>query len=211
MTTKELLFRPSLNQDDWDALHPLVHEIYFFIEALVNQCGLNLVVTSMVRKKDQIPGESGVHSTGRALDCVAEVQTVKGSINHQTIIADRDLTCRLITSLCNIVYFRQDRKQTVIYHNVTSGNHFHIQVPWDSRYEDLNGSSVMAKDYSDEEVREMIKKPQGVLIRRHFTNSSPLMTLDSVELSHQEVVAEAEKLVLENALELLASRKSGTS
>lgn len=131
----ELFFRPKIDPDQWQYLHPAVRFIFYFLRQNCEAFGCDLVITSMIRPVGSIPGESGVHATGRALDCVPSPKKDIGGPNTYRVY---DFSKKL-ADLANVVFKRADNKLSVIFHNTGSGNHFHIQVPYDYAYQDLKG------------------------------------------------------------------------
>lgn len=106
-------------------LHPKVVDIFYLLCEVLKFYNADVMITSMIREKNTIPGESGVHSTGRALDCVSSLSPEK---------------CQKIAELIDkLLPERKDKKRQVMFHEVDQGNglHFHIQVEWSSSYKDL--------------------------------------------------------------------------
>jgi hypothetical protein len=110
-------------------LHPKVLEIFEAICKALNANDYDVEITSMVRPVGTVKGESGVHATGRALDCVPRGKKV-----------DDDFMNNLENTI-NVNYPRKDGRLTCLWHSVKGGGgyHFHIQVPRDDKYTDLEG------------------------------------------------------------------------
>lgn len=128
-------FKDPSKEYQYKYLHPKVREDFELLCHILNKRGYAVVITSMVRPKDTIPGESGVHATGRALDCVP--------------IATRKSGPMSFNDMSDIAYFmtkaypRMDDKAPVIWHEVPGGNgyHFHIQAEYGADYRDLRGDT----------------------------------------------------------------------
>jgi hypothetical protein len=131
----ELLFRSTLDPDQWQYLHPKIYKIFYFLNSCCEEFGCDLVITSMIRPANTIKGESNVHATGRSIDCVAQAKKPMVGPNPFRIY---DFSKKL-SELANIIYKRADGKESVMFHDAGSGNHFHIQVPYDVKYKDLDG------------------------------------------------------------------------
>lgn len=115
---------------EWSYLHPETRKIAVLLSQTLEAVNYGARITSMIRPKDTIPGESGVHSTGRAIDIVPIV--AGGEVYRFSVY-------ELITEYFNRLFPRIDGHETVIWHDKGSGYHFHIQVPWSQDYTDLKG------------------------------------------------------------------------
>lgn len=123
---------PNLDQRHISYLHPKMMEgpVAMLLD-LLNRVHYNVKFTSFIRPAGIIPGESGVHATGRAVDLVPL------SRKNQFI------NMKLMTMICYIInqaFPRTDGKQCCMWHNTGSGFHFHIQWPWDKNFKDFDGS-----------------------------------------------------------------------
>ena len=100
----------------------------------LNLKGFKVDITSMVRPAGQIPGESGVHATGRAIDCIPVETKESGPVTTREMTELADIFCRLFP--------RDDGKTPLMWHQVAGGGgyHFHIQCQATSSYRDLAGS-----------------------------------------------------------------------
>lgn len=131
-------FRDPEKSYQLSALHPALIRMFYLLSHFINELGFKVEITSMVRPANTIPGESGVHATGRALDFVP-IETPKSgpvTVREMSEIAD----------VFNRYFPRDDKKLMFMYHAVDGGNgyHFHIQIPQTKDYLDLKG--VVPKD-----------------------------------------------------------------
>jgi hypothetical protein len=130
MIELEVHFKQGLDTREWDVLHPQVYEVFELLSLILVRMGYYVEITSLLRKKTS---DSGVHETGRALDCVPRVtKDTRARAAHE-----RDM--QIVANLMNLVYRRNDQKKTVIYHDSGTGKHFHIQVPQTKGWVDLKG------------------------------------------------------------------------
>lgn len=128
-----LRFSSDRQKNEWPHLHPKVREIVMRIAQIHDLLGWDTEVTSCVRRSGEIPGDSGVHVTGRAADCVARLRPNSCSEPVAQVAP-------VIQKLMNYVYPRQDQFASVLWHSFGYGFHYHVQVPWSADYKDLNGS-----------------------------------------------------------------------
>jgi len=126
-----LLFSESLvaPEEQFELLHPRIPEIVDDLVCILSWLEHDARVTSMVRPANTITNESGVHSTGRAIDVVHQAR------KHSPRLEIPDLV--LLSKLINLIYPRKDNFKTCLYHKGTDW-HFHIQVPMDKAYKDIN-------------------------------------------------------------------------
>lgn len=131
-------FRTPELSYQFSGLHPALVRMFYLLAHFINELGFKVEITSMVRPAGQIPGESGVHATGRAIDFVPMETKTSGpvTVREMSEIAD----------VFNRYFPRDDHKLMFIYHSVDGGNgyHFHIQVPHTQGWIDLKG--VVPKD-----------------------------------------------------------------
>lgn len=135
MTELTVRFKEGVNPNEWDYLHPRVKVVFETLAILMMRCGLDVEITSMLRKPGTIAGESGVHATGRALDCVPRIKSKDSS---KTRLDYRFM--QKTADFLNLVFTRSDQKNTVIWHDVGAhGWHFHLQVQAERSWRDLTG------------------------------------------------------------------------
>lgn len=121
-------FRDTDRSHEYWCLHAKVREIFEVLVQVLSVHGYATEITSMVRMADSIPGESNVHSTGRALDCIPKEKELNESLME-----------RIAFSFCNM-FPRTDGKDIMLWHSFKGGGlHFHIQVPTTKDYQDLKG------------------------------------------------------------------------
>lgn len=120
----DFTFRSDKQKDEYDYIHPRLRELFLVCVAILNARGMNPVVTSILRKPGQVPGESGVHATLRALDFVTGASPIINAELAQKI---------------NSLFPRSDGKPTLMWHDVGYGLHFHLQVPWTNNFKDADG------------------------------------------------------------------------
>jgi hypothetical protein len=131
-------FRNPEKARQYDYLAPSLQKMFCLLCHILNDMGYDIIVTSMVRPVSTIANESGVHATGRAIDCVpikrANVKSVESS-------ADYDQKMKIVAECINRMLPREDLKHTVVWHQVIGGGglHFHVQVPASKDYKDLAG------------------------------------------------------------------------
>ena len=125
-------FKEGVNPAEYEVLHPALKKPLELIAVCLDHLGYDTMITSMLRKANTIPGESNVHATGRALDCVPVARDGK-RVNASKSDMQR------IAAQVNSSYRRRDQKLTCLFHNTGLGNHFHVQVPWSKDYKDLHG------------------------------------------------------------------------
>lgn len=118
-------FRSEKQKTEFDYVHPRLRELFYVCVYILNARKLEPVMTSILRMPGQIPGESGVHATLRALDFVTSAAP--------TINAD-------IAQKINALFPRADNKPTLMWHDVGYGLHFHLQVPWTTDFPDAAGT-----------------------------------------------------------------------
>lgn len=139
MSDAQLIFSSSKQSGEWPILHPQVRVIVQCIANIHDLLGWDTEVTSCVRLPGEIPGESGVHATGRACDCVARMRpnSCPGPI---AVVAP------VVASLMNFIFRRHDQFSSVLWHSVGYGFHYHAQVPYDPSYNDLAGVAPQIAD-----------------------------------------------------------------
>lgn len=125
MIKQTFTFKNDSLSNELDYVHPRLRELFYTCVAILNAKGLSPVVTSILRKRGEIPGESGVHSTLRAMDFVTSAKAQTNADIAQKI---------------NALFPRADGKPTLMWHDVGYGEHFHLQVPWTPNFMDANGS-----------------------------------------------------------------------
>jgi hypothetical protein len=126
-----VLFSNLENETEWQSLHPKVKRLATALAAKLLHYDADAIVTSCIRPLGQIPGESGVHATGRAADLVPKFRAVATKERQLEVIAEE----------LNLEFPRKDGKKSVVYHKDSDGCgcHFHLQVPWSADYQDLQG------------------------------------------------------------------------
>lgn len=132
-------FRNPEKSREFDYLAPSLQKMFMLLCHILNAMSYDVIITSMIRKPDTIDGESGVHATGRALDCVP---LKRSDVKQLETSADYDQKMKIVADCINKMLPRQDERSTVIWHQFPGGGglHFHIQVPYDSKFKDLKGS-----------------------------------------------------------------------
>jgi hypothetical protein len=137
-------FRNPENSRQFNYLAPSLQKMFYLLCHILNDMQYDVIITSMVRPPDTVKDsngnvtESGVHATGRALDCVpmkrSNVKSVQTSVAY-------DQEMKIVADCVNKMLPRQDGKSTLIWHQVNGGGglHFHIQVPWGPLFKDLKG------------------------------------------------------------------------
>lgn len=124
-----ITLKPELEITDFFRLHPKLISIYGELAATaLRRHGVIPTITSMLRPKTT---DSGVHEGGRALDCSRHQYTRSGKI-ARSIPEDK---IQALVSYINIMFPRSDGKDTCIYHDTGSGDHFHIQTGFDKLFE----------------------------------------------------------------------------
>lgn len=131
-------FRNPEKSYQFSALHPACIRMFQLVAGLLNEMGFDVMITSMVRPANTVPGESGVHATGRAIDFVPVENHNSGPVTV------REMT--EITDFLNRRFQRDDGKLMFLYHSVDGGGgyHFHIQIQSTKDYTDLKG--IVPKD-----------------------------------------------------------------
>lgn len=131
-------FKDPAKSFQFPALHPPLIRMFYLLAHFLNEIGFKVEITSMVRPAGTIPGESGVHATGRAIDFIPIETKTSGpvTVREMSEIAD----------VFNRYFPRDDHKLMFMYHAVDGGNgyHFHIQTPITRDFLDLKG--VVPKD-----------------------------------------------------------------
>jgi len=119
MKFKEAKFEEQLKKTPI-FLQNLVRELDLFTRMYF---GIEITVT---RVSDPLPGESGVHPEGRAVD-------LRDEHDHKFTFNQEQRDC--IVNLINARYPRNDGKKTCIHHRAseTSVMHFHIQLAADMK------------------------------------------------------------------------------
>jgi len=118
-------FKHGCVYQDFFKLHPRVIEIYGFIVFYCNiHYEITPSITSMLRPKAD---DSGVHETGRALD-FSEFEYNSGGIDIVKTMTKKAI--KDLLSIVNDLFPREDGKETLIYHDVGRGKHFHLQVEY---------------------------------------------------------------------------------
>jgi hypothetical protein len=130
-------FKPGISPIEWNFIHPQVQAMFNYMQWIWNEAGFDLVITSMIRPAGTIKGESGVHATGRALDCVPR-RRMDGFMRLDS--DEMQDYCQLIESLVEYTFKRADGKRSCIYHNHRGGGwHFHLQWHAGAGWRDLQG------------------------------------------------------------------------
>ncbi len=131
-------FKDPEKSFQFTALHPACIRMFQLLAHFLNEIGFGVMITSMVRPANLIPGESGVHATGRAIDFVPVATKKSGPV---TVLEMKE-----IAEVFNKYFPRDDKKDMFMYHSVDGGGgfHFHIQIPQTRDYMDLKG--VVPKD-----------------------------------------------------------------
>jgi len=112
--------------------------MFYLLCHILNEMGYDVIITSMVRPLKTVNGESGVHATGRAIDCIpmkrSDVKTIQTSTAY-------DQEMKIVADCINKMLPRKDGISTIMWHQVAGGGglHFHIQTPWSPTYKDLKG------------------------------------------------------------------------
>lgn len=131
------VFKKGIREEEWAYIHPKLKAIYARIQDLA-KARQNLVeITSMIRPHTT---DSGVHATGRALDCVPRRQSNR--------YCEFDL-CRSIVEAVNKEFPRKDKFSTALWHDVGLGFHIHLQVPQDPLWKDLLGLIPKESEIAD--------------------------------------------------------------
>lgn len=122
--------KDGLDKSQWSCIHPKAKQVLWTVCYLLNELGYDCEVTSMLRPAGSIRGESGVHATGRAIDCAPRPRGKKPVISSHM---------QKVANTVNFLYPRRDNLLTVLWHDVGLGKHFHIQVPWSRQWKDFQG------------------------------------------------------------------------
>lgn len=121
-------FRSDKQAKEYCHIHPRLKALTLDLERYLGLKGLDVYVTSILRKPGNIKGESGVHSTLRALDCIPDGKDWEVS----------DMK-KLAKFMCQ-QWPREDGKPSVLWHSHRGGGwHFHLQVPWTKDFKDAAG------------------------------------------------------------------------
>lgn len=131
MNELKVTFKAGLNPNEYNVLHPGLEGPLETVVFLLDRLGYDTEITSMLRMPGRIKGESNVHSTGRAIDCVPRMR--ENSRKPYTP------NMQMIATMVNASYKRNDQKLTCLYHDSGLGNHFHIQVMATADFKDLRG------------------------------------------------------------------------
>ena len=129
----DLVFKKGVDPDSVDKLHPGLWRPVQMLMFNIHRLGYMGIITSTIRPKTT---DSGVHATGRAIDI--GVRKLDGSrvVFNKYLIS----VFRKLAYIINVAYPRPDKKFTVWFHNSGLGWHFHIQMPWDKNFKDLNAT-----------------------------------------------------------------------
>lgn len=131
-------FRNPAKSREFDYLAPNLQKMFYLLCHILNDMSYDVIITSMLRLPDTIDGESGVHSTGRAIDCIP---LRRSDVNIVETSQDYDTKMKIVADCINKMLPRADGKSTIIWHQFPGGNglHFHTQVPYNVNYKDLKG------------------------------------------------------------------------
>ena len=123
-----LTYAKNIYRSDMDLTHPLLGVIVFdFAFFCLRRYGFVPTITSIIRPQSK---DSGVHAAGRAIDFSRHRYSDKGKVTGS--IPESDIP--KILSYFNIKYPRGDQLDTIKYHDVGLGPHFHIQVAFDNAF-----------------------------------------------------------------------------
>lgn len=132
MLSVQYSFRDPSKAREFGYLHPSLQKLFYLCVHILNCKGYDVEVTSMVRNKYAIPGESGVHSTGRAIDFIPVQQKGGPAISLRLM--------KNMEAALNSLFERADGKATLLWHRQGSGGfHHHLQVASTGDYKDLEG------------------------------------------------------------------------
>lgn len=114
-------FKEESMREQFESRPALLKEICAEFCALSESFGVEPVVT---RVTDPVPGESGVHPAGRAVDFRDEYSGLRGVFRLYT-----DAQAEEIVRTINAKYPRKDGKLVCIHHCFNGGRlHFHLQI-----------------------------------------------------------------------------------
>lgn len=127
-------FRNPERAREFQYLHPHLRRLFMLVCHILNDMEFDVLITSMIRPADTISAESGVHATGRAIDCVP---MARSKMQFDKL----DLQMKLLCECLNKMYPRKDSKPLIMWHEVKGGGglHLHVQVPWTADFKDLTG------------------------------------------------------------------------
>lgn len=118
-------FRSQAQEIEYNYIHPKLRALVMDLERWLSLKELDLYVTSIYRAPGTIKGESGVHGTLRALDCIPDGKDWEA-----------DDMARL-AEFMNDRHPRRDGKPSVIWHSHRGGGlHFHLQVAWTKDFDE---------------------------------------------------------------------------
>lgn len=126
----KVTFSPNIDPHQMRYIHPKLYRPLKMILDIATHFDCEAVITSIIRPKNSISGESNVHATGRAIDLV---------LKFQKRFLDQEKFFKKIAYLVCKAYPRADRKPTCLFHNSGTGWHFHIQWPMTKDYKDFDG------------------------------------------------------------------------
>ena len=127
-------FRGRQQEIEYGFVHPNLRYVVLDLERWLGLKGLDLHITSIYRAPGTIEGESGVHGTLRALDCIPDGKEWNSA------------EMKKLAAYMNQRHPRPDGKKTVLWHSHRGGGiHFHLQVPW-------------TKDFNESRMIESLKK-----------------------------------------------------
>lgn len=130
-------FKKDVLKDDFFRLHPQLVRI---LGDMANYCLTHynhvITISSMIRPQSK---DSGVHETGRAVDISRYMYNLDGS----GVVSQ--LPQKAIDEVLNYITFeypRTDKNQTIKYHNVDTGFHFHLQVQFSKAFESFEKANI---------------------------------------------------------------------
>lgn len=120
--------KDDVDPEDLLRLHPrLILIAADFIDYAYRRYGILLTISSILRPKTT---DSGVHERGRGIDFSRHQYLDNGLILAS--IPEKD--CNDICVSINHKYPRDDGHETIKWHDSGSGFHFHLQVPYDPKW-----------------------------------------------------------------------------
>lgn len=125
----EIRIKAGIDEKQLMYIHPELHTMMGILSQILERRGFKLEITSMVRKKTT---DSGIHETGRAVDCVARKWT-----SPKNALPEGE--GHKITAFMIYLFHRKSGYKSCIYHDAGTGFHFHLQCDATPGWVDLKG------------------------------------------------------------------------
>lgn len=129
-------FKHESDQNCFLYMSPKLGEVMIDLYQWFNKCGYDFVITSVIRKADNI-SKSSTHQTGRAFDCRA---------NHLPDEFIEDTLNIFNHKYSNVAAFSKSKNQPtlIIAHGQGDNFHFHVQIDW--KYENLQAQNFFNQE-----------------------------------------------------------------